>query len=159
MNRLLRAAVRTVQWTFAGFALAGVAQIVVWALDRSPPFRLVSTAHAVAVPGQSVVLQMTVRRNVARECSVVWSRWVFDGRGVRIDLEGQQQMGATGIAELEKRNAGRLTISVPIPSSAFPGPAELVYDLDYVCNPLHRWWPINVVMRVPFEIVDRAKTG
>jgi hypothetical protein len=159
MSRLLHAAIRTAQWTFAAMAVAGCVQIAVWALDRRPPFHLVSVQPALAIPGQSVVLTMVVRRNVERECSVTWSRWVFDGRNVRIDLEGQQQMGAAGISDIEVRNAGRLTISVPIPSSAFPGGAELVYDLDYVCNPLQRWWPINVVARVPFEIANRDKIG
>lgn len=159
MNRLLRAAVRIVQWTFAGFALAGVAQIVVWALDRRPPFEVVSYEPAIAVPGQSVALTLVVRRDARRDCAVTWTRWIYDGRNVRIDLEGQQQMSAASVAQLELRSPGRLTLWVPIPSSAFPGGAELVTDLDYACNPIQHLWPINVVTRVPFEIVARDKLG
>lgn len=153
------AVVRTVQWTFAGLAALGVAQIAAWALDRTPSFQLVHVFPAIAVPGQSVVLTMEVRRDVARHCSVSFNRWIYDGKNVRIDLEGRQQMSAAAIENLDARAPRLLTVSVPIPTSAFPGEAELVSDLDYVCNPLQVWWPINVVMRAPFEIVSRDKLG
>jgi hypothetical protein len=159
MTGLLRAALRTAQWTFAALALLGVVQIAVWALDRRPPFVLLDVAPAVAVPGESVVITMAVRRDVSRHCAATFTRWVFDGKNVRIDLEGQQTMSAAGVANIEARAPGRLTVRVPIPISAFPGLAELVTDIDYVCNPLQKWWPINVISRAPFEIVDRDRIG
>ena len=156
MSGLLRALVRTAQWAFAALAALGMAQMLVWAADRKPPFELLSVEPAVATPGESVVLVFRVRRNVERDCAAILTRWVIDGKGVKIDLEGQQRISASAIRELEQRTPGMLITSVPVPLSAFPGDAMLVSDLEYICNPVQKWWwPINVTTIAPFKIGPR----
>jgi len=153
---LVRAAVRTAQWTFAVAFAGGMAQMLVWALDRTPPFELISIEPAVATPGESAVLIMHVRRDAGRDCSAILTRWVIDGKGVKIDLEGQQRISAEAIRDLERRTPGLLITSVPVPLSAFAGDALLVSDLEYVCNPVQRWWwPIGVTTKAPFTIAAR----
>lgn len=156
MSGLLRALVRTAQWSFAALAALGIAQMLVWAADREPPFEVVGVDPALATPGESVVLVFHVRRSVERECSAILTRWVIDGKGVKIDLEGQQRISADAIRELERRTPGLLITSVPVPLSAFPGDAMLISDLEYICNPVQKWWwPISITTQAPFTIGPR----
>ena len=117
---------------------------------------MVGVDPALATPGESVVLVFHVRRSVERDCSAILTRWVIDGKGVKIDLEGQQRISADAIRELEERTPGLLITAVPVPLIAFPGDAMLVSDLEYVCNPVQKWWwPINVTTIAPFKIGPR----
>ena len=157
MNRLLHAAIRTVQWAFAALGRGSAARR--WRCGRSTAARrssLISIEPAVATPGESAVLIMHVRRDAGRDCSAILTRWVIDGKGVKIDLEGQQRISAAAIRDLERRTPGLLITSVPVPLSAFAGDALLVSDLEYVCNPVQRWWrPIGVTTKAPFTIAAR----
>ena len=134
--------------------IAFVIELVIWSLDRHPPFEVLAAAPAMVAPGQTVNLVADVRRDTDRGCSARFTRHIYDGAGSRHDLEGVQIINSDGIIDIERRTPGQLHVSLRVPSSATPGGASLVTNLDYTCNPLHGLWPIHVVTEIPFTITE-----
>ena len=66
----------------------GIAAIVL-ALDRRVPFSVVSVEPAYARPGQIVVIRATVHRDIKRECSAQFTRYVFDSQWTRWYLDSR----------------------------------------------------------------------
>jgi hypothetical protein len=131
-----------------------VAQFTIWCFDRKPPFAVLSADPTIGVAGESVLLDMRVRRDIDRHCSVRYTRSLFDASGVRHDLEGEEWVTAAALERMQKRMPGRLRVSIPIPRHIAVGEAALVTSLRYECNPVHAIWPIEVTSVIPFEIVE-----
>ena len=125
-----------------------------WAFDRDPPFAVVGPVMAFnAAPGETAFFNADVRRDLDRECSVIFSRHMIDGAGVRHDFaKDPRVMTSDGIRAMDLLMAGRLRLAVEIPRGANPGPAVYTTELQYSCNPLHRIWPIDVTMPLRFRI-------
>lgn len=134
--------------------IAFVVEVVIWSVDRHPPFEVLATAPAMVAPGEIVDLVADVRRDTDRGCSARFTRHIYDGASSRHDLEGVQIINAEGIRDIERRTPGQLWVSVRVPSKATPGQASLVTNLDYTCNPLHGLWPIHVITEIPFTITE-----
>lgn len=134
--------------------IAFVIELVIWGIDRNPPFEILSVEPAMAAPGQAVRLTAKVRRDVERNCNVQYTRHLYDGANFRHDLEGVQRMNAAGLRALDARTPGMLQLTVRVPTNAAPGSASLVTTLDYECNPLHAMWPIHVVSEMRFTITE-----
>lgn len=121
--------------------------------DSRPPFELrgytVSKSHA----GELLRVDASVKRDLARGCSVAFSRHIFDSVGTRWDVQGQTNMPATALSQLDQQAPGKLRLAVPLPLGIAPGPARLVTPLEYKCNPWHAVQPIVVVMTIEFEVV------
>ena len=138
-------------WLLIVLALA---QTVAWSLDRKPPFALLSAEVNTPRPGERLIMAAKVRRDIHRDCSVVFSRYLFDSIGVRYDLSGQQVMGPDAIRNMNALAPGELNLIVPIPETFRPGVAVFSTVLEYRCNPLQDLVrPIHVQMHVPFEVL------
>lgn len=133
------------------FALLAV---VFFALDREPPYALISVEPAAARPGDVVKLRMTVRSDVSRQCSADLSRFVFDAMNARYFID-HAQLSSSLIAGMESRTPGIREIAITVPTSATPGPARMVSALEYQCNRAHSIWPIEVTTEAPFTILPR----
>jgi len=61
--------------------------VLIWigamALDRAPPFKLLSYWTNQPKPGGTLVVRAKVHRDLDRECSVAFSRYLFDRFGAR----------------------------------------------------------------------------
>ena len=122
------------------------------ALDREPPFAVLSVEPAAARAGETVKLRMQVMRDTKRDCSAEFTRYVFDSGFTRYYLD-RGQASNDFIQALEKKTPGRLNIAFTIPVDVDPGPATLETVLDYRCNKMHRLWPIEVTTVAPFTVL------
>jgi hypothetical protein len=128
------------------------AQITVWLLDRETPFRVVETLPANALPGERIVIDVIVQRDIKRKCSAQYTRTINDAAGVRHEMEGVSSATAEAITNIETATPGRLRVSFTIPSNAAPGQAIMTTSLVYSCNPIHAFWPIHTTVYFPFYI-------
>lgn len=138
-------------WLF----LAGITvQVAVWAFDREPPFRLISYTAAPVRPGGVLRIEGIVKRDLARECSMVGSRYYVDAAGVRYDIGGGQTMTAKAIASLNAAAPDRLLQAHQVPAYIATGPAKLVTTMAYSCNILHDLIrPIPVDLVIDFQVI------
>lgn len=125
-----------------------------WAMDRHPPFAIIGPVIVRnAPPGGTVFFVADVRRDLYRDCSVRFSRHMIDGAGVRFDFATEPRvMTPDGLRAMDILMAGKLCLAVDVPRGANPGKAVHTTELIYICNPLHRWWPIEVSMPLRFVI-------
>lgn len=131
--------------------LAGLL-VLYYAADRKPPFAVLSSTHAEAAPGEFVIVHAKVRRDAGRGCNADFWRYVYDSNGTRFDL-GHSQASAEAVAQMERRAPGSLSVAFRVPSAAAPGPATLQTVLQYQCNRVHHWWPIEVTTDLPFTVL------
>lgn len=136
-------------------ALVGVlVWIGVMEFDREPPFKLLSYATNQPTPGGTLIVRAHVRRDLERECSVTFSRYLFDKVGARHEASGQQLMTPQALRNMDALAPGELNLQVPIPSIFPPGPATLTTVLEYRCNPLQDLLrPISVELNMAFEVL------
>ena len=146
-------AIQTHSGTFLGGALFMVLCVAgAMSLDRQPPFEVLSVTPAFARPGETVVIIASVRRDVARNCSATFSRFIFDSKAARFEL-GNANATADTIRRMERRSPGMLTVAALIPLVAAPGPAVVETAIEYQCNVMHAIWPIAVTATLPFTIL------
>lgn len=129
-------------------------QCVVWSLDRTPPFEMLSYNALPARAGDNSIIKLDVRRDLARKCSVTYSRMFFDAKGARFEVtSGQQVMSAAAIEESNKRAPNTLRLSIMVPTKASPGVGALITTLDYACNPVHQLYPVQVLITMDIEVL------
>lgn len=135
--------------------LACALQVLWWVFDTSPPFELVSYTATAAQPGGVTRIEAVVKRDLARDCSVPFSRHLFDATGVRFDISGHQMMSASALNTLNQISPDRLRLIVPVPPIAAPGRALITTVLEYRCNPLQEsiGKPIRMEMKTYFEVL------
>jgi len=139
---------------FAWLSLLPFAVVLAcWAVDREPPFAITGPVVATdAKPGGTATFVMPVRRDLDRECSVQFYRFLIDGNRYRHD-QAAMIMSASAVRAMDERmTPGWLRMTVHIPENAAPGSAMVVTNLSYQCNPLQRWWPIQVTTYLHFRI-------
>lgn len=139
------------RWSWQAIGGALLAVLVVLALDREPPYRILSWEPMSARAGQSLEIRASVWRDTERRCSAAFSRYIFDSRGRRFDL-GNSETSAELISAMERTSPGRLNVVVSVPDGVAPGRAEMVTVLAYRCNALHYLFPIEVTTRAPFTV-------
>lgn len=145
---------------FLGVALLlwAMGQALYWGLDRSPPFELLHYRVTPARPGEAIVVRASVQRDLTRHCSVMYSRHFFDAGGIRYDLTlGDMLMNAPALDDLNRRMPNEMIFSIATPPSATPGKGAIVTALDYVCNPLHRLYPITLILTIDVDILPPLK--
>lgn len=134
--------------------LLAMGQLMAWGLDRRVPFHLVSYAAEPTLPGDTLIVRATVERDLARHCSVIYSRMFHDSSGARFDITaGAQAMNADALDDLNRRTPDALVLSITVPPMASPGIGALVTSLDYVCNPMHQLYPVSVLMMIDVEVL------
>lgn len=131
------------------------AQVGWWMFDRAPPFEMVSYSSTNARAGEPIFIDATVKRDLSRECSTVFSRHMFDSRGVRFDLSGQQMMSVSALRTLNQISPDKLRLNVMVPPIAATGRAMLTTVLEYRCNPWQESLgrPIRVEMVTYFDVL------
>ena len=122
------------------------------AADRAPPSRVVRVEPAFARPGDVVVIKAKVWRDKSRNCSAVMSRSIFDASQTRFDYP-VAKFSDHVIDKMESSTPGQLRVALVVSEHAAPGPADLVSVLDYRCNRVHAFWPIEVTTHMPFEVL------
>ena len=141
------------QWLWRAILIGCLVQVGYWAVDRSSPFKLISYTTTSAPPGGSALVVAKVRRDLARDCSVVFSRHMFDASGARFDIVSGQFMSAYALRLMDALTPNELRLRVDVPASAAPGLAHVFSTLEYSCNPFHRAFaPIEVTMELDFII-------
>jgi hypothetical protein len=148
IDRVLRRSLLVAQVIIA----FGVITAVAMALDRKPPFAVLSVAPAYASPGESVTIHALVSRDLSRRCSASFARYLYASDGSRRSL-GKSSASSDAVADAERRSPGALIVSVAVPADTPPGPAALVTSLEYRCNRVHSLWPIEVTTTLPFEVL------
>lgn len=155
-------AIRFICWarrnSLFGWALLGLAAVlwpVRWAFDRDPPFAITGPVTVVnAQAGGEVMFNAPVRRDLDRECSVMFARYMIDAAGFRRDFDkGPRPMSAEDLRAMDKRMNRHLQIAIPTAAGMPPGASVYTVNLLYRCNPLHALYPIEVTMTLPFEIL------
>lgn len=129
-------------------ALFIVAPIAWWIADRTPPVDMLeySVFPAEVQAGQTVYRVLKVERH--RLCEVDPDTIIIDGAKVRWQFEEPPILapGMIGIDEYKR--------PVVIPLQAAAGQAEMRTSATYVCNPIHRIWPIKVIGKpLKFNII------
>jgi hypothetical protein len=137
-------------WLLIGISGAGLAWMIG---DSTPPFRLTGYVSNVPHRGELLRVDATVWRDLERNCSVQFSRHIFDAAGVRWDVLSSTNMTAAALRQLDEQAPGHLRLAVPIPAGAAVGPAKLVTPLEYQCNPWHGIRPIESTMTIDFEVL------
>ena len=141
-------------WLWIILLIVSVGQVVWWAMDRSPPFRVVS--HQVNSPhaGGVLTVRAKVQRDLERDCSVTFSHYLLDRNGARHENTGQQVMTAQAIRNMDAMAPGELNVQMLVPANFPPGPGSMTTVLEYRCNPLQDVArPIPVEMNIPFEVL------
>ena len=135
--------------------LAGVCLwITAMAFDRAPPFRMHSYWTNQPKPGGTLVVRAKVQRDLDRECSVTFSRYLFDKVGARHEASGPQMMTPQALRNMDALAPNELNLQVPIPINFPPGPAVLTTVLEYRCNALQDVLrPIGVELNMAFEVL------
>ena len=146
----------TVFGTAMFFLAAG--QVIVWAMDRTPPFVVIDHSAKAALQGETATVTARVRRALTRSCSLTYSRTFIDSKGSVYDLsEGVRLLTAQALVELDKRSPDQITFKVTVPKTAAPGPGSVFTAMEYTCNPIHQLYPIPVVMISKVDILGAKK--
>lgn len=132
--------------------LAALCLVGYYAMDREPPFAVLSVTPAEAKPGEYVTIEAKVRRDTWRKCDAEFSRYLHDAAGARFDL-GSSIASSEMIGKMDAESPGVLRVSVLLPTMMAPGPARLETALNYYCNKVHRAWPIVVTTDLPFLVL------
>lgn len=123
------------------FAVVAVifAPLIWWTADRTPPIeiKLWQAFPSEVKPGETVY--RVIRVNRLRICETDPDTLIIDGAKVRWNFEEPKitAPGQVGIDEYRR--------PVAIPLQASPGPAEMRTSTTFICNPIHRIWPIRLV--------------
>lgn len=126
------------------FSLFIVAQLTMWKLDSRVPFKMTGPPiYTHAVSGEPVKVTIPIKQDLTRDCSLLFSRYMFDSEGTRLDLQATRFVSATGIILLDKTTPNSIQISLDIPKQTAPGIATIVTQLAYMCNPLQYIWPVD----------------
>ena len=136
-------------WVLIAGSMASLSYMV---LDSSPPFKALGYTVNKPRAGELLRADVLVARDLGRECSVEFSRHLFDSRGTRWEVQPQTNMPSAAIRQLEDQAPGHLKLAIAVPSGMAPGPARLVTPLEYACNPWHAVRPIVVMMTIEFEV-------
>jgi hypothetical protein len=141
-------------WRITAILLFGVLTglsgfLGLWIADRDPPIALNNSRVMTPVvePGGQLKVRYGVYR--FRSCATHIDRWIFSGeakvRTTLDDVDYQSSPVPLGPADF--------VAVVDIPKRIEPGPAVYRIAATYVCNPLHRIWPVKTAPpEIHFEI-------
>jgi hypothetical protein len=126
---------------FRAIAFGTVAVIAgtlgVWTIDRQPPTVVLRTEvlSKPIRPGEDLRIKYTVHR--FRSCETTIDRTLFDADFVRVVLDEIAFASAPG-----PLGESSYVAPVPIPRNFARGLGQYRVVSRYICNPLHRLWPI-----------------
>lgn len=123
------------------FAAAGLISgtLGFYVIDRDPPTVLLRTEvmFKPVRPGDDLRIKYHVTR--FRSCEALIDRTLFDADSVRVVLDDLAFSGAPG-----PLGESSYVAVIPLPRNFAQGQGQYRVVTRYVCNPLHRLWPIIV---------------
>ena len=140
-------------WIAQFVIIASILIVAYYAMDRDPPFVIVSVEPASARPGEIITIQSEVRRETWRNCSADFTRYIFGPDQSRFYLD-DGIASAHMINRMDEKTPNKLRVSFLVPYGINPGPARLETVLEYHCNRVHRLWPIEVTTIMPFTVLQ-----
>jgi hypothetical protein len=128
-----------------------ILQLGVWLLDNKIPLEVNGPAqYEHAVPGAQVKLKVPVTRT--RYCNVLISRYMLDSEGTYYDLMATRFLSEDSLTQLAEGTPYHAEFSFTVPPNAVPGPATVVTQLAYMCNPLQAIWPLDFALKTKITI-------
>ena len=128
--------------------------MILWAFDRTPPFELISYTVMPVKAGQTTIVRAKVNRSVERRCEVKYSRMFFDSKGTHYALtDSVQFMNAMAVEAYNEISPNELKFTVVIPHAASQGTGVIMTPLNYECNPIHQFFPIEMVLNMNVEVL------
>lgn len=124
-----------------------------WGADRTPPFVLSDYTVIDAGRGETAYVDASVKRDVGRNCTVTFVRYLVDVNKVRHDIGATQYMTAAALEQMERDMPKSLKLAVRIPNDVPVGHAQLITALEYRCNPMHLIAPIDVLLKMDLKIL------
>ncbi len=141
-------------WFWIILLIVSMVQVIWWAMDRSPPFRVDAVRVTNAQRGGLVHIDAEVFRDMRRECGVTVSTHLYDSTGARFTIDATSIISSAGIAALERKTPGKLRMTIQLPAGVAVGPASMVSSMAYTCNPLQEMMrPIHVQTEFQFEVL------
>lgn len=122
-------------------------------MDNSAPFVLRGYNVFNAQAGQVAFINGNAARDLKRECSVKFSRFLMDSQRIRHEIPGESSMTADALRAMDREMGGALRLAIRIPADAAAGPAKLMTVLRYRCNALHELWPIDMLLEMELEVL------
>lgn len=132
--------------------LSSAVQCIFWALDREPPFKLLSYTATAARAGDSLKLDSQVWRDETRKCRIDYTRYIYDSTKREAPLPSAPSVSAAQRDEFALNSPGWRRELVPIPEGLAPGPAVIRSTLNYYCNPLQEWWTWPIVVQTEYQL-------
>ena len=142
------------KWLLAstGFVLVlSLAGLFVLAMDRDPPYKLLSVEPAEAYPGGEVKFVSRVWRDTSRDCSAKVARFITDAAGVERFVE-RGAFADAAIDSMERATPGKGSVGVPVAAETACGKATMRSELLYRCNITHFIRPIEVTVERKFMV-------
>lgn len=134
-----------------------LAWLIYWSIDRTPPLSINGRITVPrVVPGGSASLEIPVMRETWRNCSTQFRKYLIDSEGVEFDYGIEQLISAESLADMERRAGPWIRTSIHVPPNTHAGFANLAIDASFVCNPLHRIWPIKTILNIPIIVLPAA---
>ena len=141
------------RWIAQTTIFIGLIMVGWMAMDREPPFVVMSVEPAAAKPGDWITIKGHVKRDLSRHCSASWSRYVFDSGGKHFVLESGVTVTDQLIRDFDRIAPGQINLSFRVPQTAAVDEARVESILEYRCNRTHLLWPIEVTAIYPFEVL------
>ena len=143
------------RYILVSWAIIAAAALVAgyWALDRTPPFILSSYTVFNARAGDTAFINAVVSRNVGRNCNVTFTRYLIDAQRIRHDIGGTQYMTSAALHQMERDTPDSLRLAIKLPADTPVGTANLITALEYRCNPVHGWFPMDVLLEMKIEVL------
>lgn len=120
-----------------------------WIADREPPTRITNAAVETSPVPRGGEYTVVINAFRVKDCASKVERAMFDAQRVRYvyeDLQFDNSPGPIGVPDLYK-------VRLTVPRSASPGEAKFRSQAVYICNPIHRLWPIKgEVITATFDI-------
>ena len=160
MMRVVNAIIRVTRIWADCVVIGALVLVVYYAMDREPPFEMLSVEPAEARAGDWVSISMKVKRDPSRECDAQISRFMIDSTGAEIHI-GNISRSAESFRLLELQSPGEWRTRLRVPSFMPPGKSLFRADNQYVCNKTQKlligkfaWlWPIRSTTEVPFTVL------
>ena len=137
----------------AGFLTIFFTSVGFWTFDRHVPFEMYRYTTVPAKPGGTLYIQAEVRRDLHRNCSVSFSRVMYDVKGVRFWESPETYINPKGLADMDLQMKGDLFLALPVPLNAPVGPMTISTYLKYKCNPIHSFWPIETTININTNVL------
>ena len=139
-----------ISWAILGFC--GLV-LIYWAAERKPPFEMVDYKVHNAVRGETAYVNAKVTRDLNRDCTVTFVRYLIDRDKVRHDIGGTQYMTSAALHQMERDMPNSLNLALRLPEDLPVGPAKLVTALEYRCNPMHHLMPMDVLLEMQLDVM------